>query len=148
MILNSIQLVQISSVELLTLNTYFVLLYYVNSPYWFYYVLHNFQDYVFHTGKSEYEDVLQCNNAASSATARGHQSPSAFLIKASGLEKVIKSDNLWTTSISIEYVSAAHLHAGKCRFFTHLITSNIDLIYMHTIYPLLLPFTCCIWQAI
>ncbi|KAL4232326.1 Cytosol aminopeptidase [Mactra antiquata] len=43
-------------------------------------------DYVFHTGKSEYEDVLQCNNAASSATPRGHQSPSAFLIKASGLE--------------------------------------------------------------
>ncbi|XP_052773682.1 putative aminopeptidase W07G4.4 [Mya arenaria] len=44
------------------------------------------EDYVFHTGKSEYEDVLQCNNAASSATARGHQSPAAFLIKASGLE--------------------------------------------------------------
>lgn len=44
-------------------------------------------DYEFHTGKSEYEDVLQCNNQPSSATARGHQGPGAFLIKASGLEK-------------------------------------------------------------
>lgn len=43
-------------------------------------------DYEFHTGKSEYEDVLQCNNQPSSATARGHQGPGAFLIKASGLE--------------------------------------------------------------
>lgn len=44
-------------------------------------------DYDFHRGKSEYEDVLQCNNAPSSATARGHQTPAAFLIEASGLEK-------------------------------------------------------------
>ncbi|XP_060595128.1 putative aminopeptidase W07G4.4 isoform X1 [Ruditapes philippinarum] len=44
-------------------------------------------DYVFHTGKSEYEDVLQCNNAPSSATPRGHQTPAAFLIMASGLDK-------------------------------------------------------------
>ena len=44
-------------------------------------------DYEFHTGKSEYEDVLQCNNSPSSQTARGHQGPAAFLIKASGLEK-------------------------------------------------------------
>ena len=46
------------------------------------------EDYEFHKGKSEYEDVLQANNMASSATARGHQSPSAFLILASGLDKV------------------------------------------------------------
>lgn len=46
------------------------------------------QDYDFHRGKSEYEDVLQCNNSPSSATARGHQTPAAFLIEASGLEKV------------------------------------------------------------
>lgn len=45
------------------------------------------EDYVFHTGKSEYEDVLQCNNAPSSRTPRGHQSPSAFMIMASGLDK-------------------------------------------------------------
>lgn len=44
-------------------------------------------DYEFHTGKSEYEDVLQCNNSPSTMTARGHQGPGAFLIKASGLEK-------------------------------------------------------------
>ena len=51
-------------------------------------ICHLFQDYEFHTGKSEYEDVLQCNNQPSSATARGHQGPGAFLIKASGLENV------------------------------------------------------------
>ncbi|KAK3094658.1 hypothetical protein FSP39_004605 [Pinctada imbricata] len=44
-------------------------------------------DFNFHRGKSEYEDVLQCNNSPSSATPRGHQTPSAFLIMASGLEK-------------------------------------------------------------
>ncbi|XP_021361176.1 putative aminopeptidase W07G4.4 isoform X2 [Mizuhopecten yessoensis] len=45
------------------------------------------EDFEFHTGKSEYEDILQSNNMASSATARGHQSPSAFLIMSSGLSK-------------------------------------------------------------
>jgi len=45
------------------------------------------EDYVFHTGKSEYEDTLQCNNAPSSRTPRGHQSPSAFMIMTSGLDK-------------------------------------------------------------
>ena len=39
-------------------------------------------------GRSEYEDVLQCNNVASSGTPRGHQFPAAFLIRASGLDKV------------------------------------------------------------
>lgn len=50
--------------------------------------IHVLKDYEFHTGKSEYEDVLQCNNSPSTMTARGHQGPGAFLIKASGLEKV------------------------------------------------------------
>ncbi|XP_078285214.1 putative aminopeptidase W07G4.4 isoform X1 [Rhinoraja longicauda] len=44
-------------------------------------------DYDFHKGKSEYEDILQCNNLPSSATSRGHQSPAAFLIMGSGLDK-------------------------------------------------------------
>ncbi|KAL3864655.1 hypothetical protein ACJMK2_006319 [Sinanodonta woodiana] len=44
-------------------------------------------DYNFHRGKSEYEDVLQCNNMPSTMTDRGHQSPGAFLIMASGLDK-------------------------------------------------------------
>lgn len=47
------------------------------------------EDFEFHCGKSEYEDVLQCNNQPSSATPRGHQSPSAFLIMVSGLDKVV-----------------------------------------------------------
>ncbi|XP_037088556.1 putative aminopeptidase W07G4.4 [Pollicipes pollicipes] len=45
------------------------------------------EDYCFHGGKSEYEDVLQCNNAPSSRTPRGHQGPAAFLVLASGLDK-------------------------------------------------------------
>jgi len=45
------------------------------------------EDYVFHTGKSEYEDTLQCNNNPSTRTPRGHQSPSAFMILTSGLDK-------------------------------------------------------------
>uniref|UniRef100_A0A8C8DQR7 Zgc:152830 n=1 Tax=Oryzias sinensis TaxID=183150 RepID=A0A8C8DQR7_9TELE len=45
------------------------------------------EDYEFHKGKSEYEDILQANNLPSSATPRGHQSPAAFLIMASGLDK-------------------------------------------------------------
>lgn len=45
------------------------------------------EDYEFHKGKSEYEDILQCNNNPSSRTPRGHQTPAAFLIMASGLDK-------------------------------------------------------------
>jgi len=45
------------------------------------------EDFEFHKGKSEYEDVLQCNNLPSSRTPRGHQSPAAFMILASGLDK-------------------------------------------------------------
>ncbi|XP_068166693.1 putative aminopeptidase W07G4.4 [Antennarius striatus] len=45
------------------------------------------EDYEFHKGKSEYEDILQCNNLPSSATPRGHQTPAAFLIMASGLDE-------------------------------------------------------------
>lgn len=45
------------------------------------------EDYAFHKGKSEYEDVLQCNNLPSSRTPRGHQAPAAFIILSSGLNK-------------------------------------------------------------
>ncbi|KAK7146320.1 hypothetical protein R3I93_013917 [Phoxinus phoxinus] len=45
------------------------------------------EDYEFHKGKSEYEEILQSNNLPSSATPRGHQAPGAFLIMASGLDK-------------------------------------------------------------
>uniref|UniRef100_H2Z4C3 Cytosol aminopeptidase domain-containing protein n=1 Tax=Ciona savignyi TaxID=51511 RepID=H2Z4C3_CIOSA len=45
------------------------------------------EDYEFHTGKSEYEDVLQAGNKPSTQTPRGHQGPAAFLIMASGLDK-------------------------------------------------------------
>ncbi|KPM09628.1 aminopeptidase-like protein 6 [Sarcoptes scabiei] len=45
------------------------------------------EDYKFNEGKSEYEDVLQCNNAPSSRTPRGHQIPAAFLIQVSKLDQ-------------------------------------------------------------
>ena len=43
----------------------------------------------FSLGKSEYEDVLQCNNLPSSRTPRAHQAAAAFIILASGLSKVM-----------------------------------------------------------
>ncbi|KAH8876962.1 aminopeptidase W07G4.4 [Schistosoma japonicum] len=46
------------------------------------------EDYAINKAKSEYEDLLQCNNLPSSATPRGHQMPVAFLVVASGLNKV------------------------------------------------------------
>jgi len=45
------------------------------------------EDYDFHAGKSEYEDVLQAGNSPSTMTNRGHQGPAAFMILASGLDK-------------------------------------------------------------
>lgn len=45
------------------------------------------EDYEFHSGKSEYEDVLQCNNSPSTMTPRGHQSPMAFMALAAGIDK-------------------------------------------------------------
>jgi len=45
------------------------------------------EDFDFIKHKGELADILQCNNAASSATARGHQFPAAFLIRTSGLDK-------------------------------------------------------------
>ncbi|CAL8105828.1 unnamed protein product [Calicophoron daubneyi] len=43
------------------------------------------EDYEANKGKSELEDILQCNNLPSSQTPRGHQIPGAFLTMASGL---------------------------------------------------------------
>merc|ERR1711953_1357272 len=45
------------------------------------------EDYLFHKGKDEQSDVLQCNNKPSSQTARGHQTPAAFMILTSGLKE-------------------------------------------------------------
>jgi leucyl aminopeptidase len=45
------------------------------------------EDFEFIADRGEVADVLQCNNQASSATARGHQFPAAFLARASGLDK-------------------------------------------------------------
>lgn len=45
------------------------------------------EDLAFHKAKSVGDDLLQCNNAPSSRTPRGHQTPGAFLLLAAGLEK-------------------------------------------------------------
>ncbi len=47
-----------------------------------------FKDYEFMSGKSEYEDIIQSGGKPSTVTDRGHMSPAAFLIMASGLDKV------------------------------------------------------------
>lgn len=44
-------------------------------------------DFDFNAAKVIGEDIVQCNNAASSRTPRGHQVPAAFLIQTTGLEK-------------------------------------------------------------
>lgn len=45
------------------------------------------EDFDFHRGKSEYEDVMQAAPGPSTMKERGHQAPAAFLIMASGLDK-------------------------------------------------------------
>lgn len=45
------------------------------------------EDFAFHRSKAYGEDLLQCNNLPSSRTPRGHQTPAAFLIMSSGLDK-------------------------------------------------------------
>lgn len=48
------------------------------------------EDFFHHKGAWEGDDVSQCNKESSSKTQRGHQGPAAFLIMASGLDKVIQ----------------------------------------------------------
>ena len=45
------------------------------------------EDFAFHRSKAYGEDLLQCNNLPSFRTPRGHITPAAFLIMASGLDK-------------------------------------------------------------
>lgn len=46
------------------------------------------EDFHFHEGKSEGDDIHQAVSQLSAKVPRGHQGPAAFLIKASGLDKV------------------------------------------------------------
>ncbi|XP_015594857.1 putative aminopeptidase W07G4.4 isoform X2 [Cephus cinctus] len=45
------------------------------------------EDFRFHEGQAEGDDILQAGRGASTKINRGHQGPAAFLIKASGLDK-------------------------------------------------------------
>lgn len=45
------------------------------------------EDFDFHCGKCYGEDVIQANNLPSSKTVRGHQSPAAFMMLSTGLDK-------------------------------------------------------------
>ncbi|KAF2879697.1 hypothetical protein ILUMI_26473 [Ignelater luminosus] len=45
------------------------------------------EDFAFHRGKTEGEDIFQSSPGPSTRTRRGHQGPAAFLILASGLDK-------------------------------------------------------------
>uniref|UniRef100_A0A183AFD3 CYTOSOL_AP domain-containing protein n=1 Tax=Echinostoma caproni TaxID=27848 RepID=A0A183AFD3_9TREM len=73
------------------------------------------EDYDFNRGKTEYEDILQCNNLPSSATPRGHQIPAAFLAMASGLDKVRDMD----------------AGVSMCSSFLHGLNSTKPLPYTH-----------------
>lgn len=46
------------------------------------------EDFRTHEGYAEGDDIRQAMNQPSSKIPRGHQGPAAFLIKASGLDKV------------------------------------------------------------
>lgn len=46
------------------------------------------EDFAQYKGVWEGDDVNQCNKDSSSETVRGHQGPAAFLLMASGLDKV------------------------------------------------------------
>lgn len=46
------------------------------------------EDFKSHEGKAEGDDVVQAPSEVSTKINRGHQGPAAFLIKASGLDKV------------------------------------------------------------
>lgn len=62
------------------------------------------KDFNFVCGKSEYEDVIQCNNLPSSSTPRGHQFPCAFLVRVSGLDKVMTTW-LWELHYNSIYIT-------------------------------------------
>lgn len=49
------------------------------------------EDFAFIKARSCADDVLSCNNAPSSVTARGHQFPMAFLVVAAGLDQASAS---------------------------------------------------------
>ncbi|KAL5102632.1 putative aminopeptidase [Taenia crassiceps] len=72
------------------------------------------EDYAAVKGRTEYEDLLQCNNLPSSKTPQGHQYPAAFMIAASGLDEVIcisastAKDSLHHTSFTTINVTDHH----------------------------------------
>jgi len=47
------------------------------------------EDFLTHQGRAEGDNILQALNQLSCKIPRGHQGPAAFLIKASGLDKVL-----------------------------------------------------------
>lgn len=59
------------------------------------------EDFLTHQGRAEGDDILQALNQPSSKIQRGHQGPAAFLIKASGLDKV--SHTCYYYYLSLKY---------------------------------------------
>jgi leucyl aminopeptidase len=64
-------------------------------------------------GRSEYEDVLQATNKASSAEPRGHQFPAAFMIRASGLENHGNDSNQRIPYTHIDIAGSSGPFPGK-----------------------------------
>lgn len=72
-------------------------------------------------GKSEYEDVLQCNNLPSSRTPRGHQAPAAFIILASGLNKVrVSKFNVYMVIANLYLIQKHGIDGAVPLPFSHL----------------------------
>ncbi|VDQ10310.1 unnamed protein product [Trichobilharzia regenti] len=72
--------------------------------------------------KSEYEDLIQCNNLPSSATPRGHQMPAAFLVVASGLNKLNKYKDV---DVQIPNENQFQQIDNPCLVIDNLLTSLI-----------------------
>jgi len=98
------------------------------SHYWFFFQISTIrrEDVAFHRGFREYDDILQCNNSPSSATARGHQTPAGFLILASGLDEVRIS--YWQiVFIRDEYFSTICLRKNQFHTRTWIVQEVLDL---------------------
>lgn len=78
------------------------------------------EDFLTHQGRAEGDDILQALQQLSSKIPRGHQGPAAFLIKASGLDKVSYACDYY-------YLSSTFYLNLKCLKLLGIITLHNNL---------------------
>jgi leucyl aminopeptidase len=71
------------------------------------------EDFDFHRSKAYGEDLLQCNNLPSSRTPRGHQTPAAFMIMSSGLDKCDASSSTPLKYTHLDIAGSAGMNEKK-----------------------------------